>query len=166
MIECGQAMSRVVFDKFCSYNKNPKELIDWFSADYSWLSNFHPSTIVYLGKRYATVEHAYQANKTVIDELSEMIRLAPNPGAAKRMGKVVPIRDDWETFKLTLMKELIHLKFENPLLQSLLLQTGQATLVERNTWGDRFWGVFKDVGENHLGKILMLERDRIREENQ
>jgi ribA/ribD-fused uncharacterized protein len=157
-------MSRLVFDKFCSYNNNPKELIDWFSGTYNWLSNFYPTTFYYDKKKYPSVEHAYQANKTDIEELSEMIRIASSAGAAKRMGKIVPLRRDWETFKLDLMKTLIHLKFENPILRTFLLQTGDAKLVECNTWGDKFWGVFKNVGENHLGNIIMLERNRLKKE--
>ena len=39
-----------------------------------------------------------------------------------------------------------------------LLTTGDAKIVEGNTWGDTFWGVCGGVGENHLGKVLMRIR--------
>ena len=42
---------------------------------------------------------------------------------------------------------------QHPHLIEMLLQTGDEELVEGNKWGDRFWGVCKGKGENHLGKI-------------
>ena len=51
-------------------------------------------------------------------------------------------------------------KFNDPRLKELLIQTGQQALVEGNWWGDRFWGVCKGTGENHLGQLLMkIRRD-------
>lgn len=47
-------------------------------------------------------------------------------------------------------------------LRKKLLATGDAELVENNTCGDVFWGICDGVGENHLGKILMLVRDRLK----
>lgn len=45
-----------------------------------------------------------------------------------------------------------------------LLNTGEAELIEGNTWGDKFWGAVWDkelgwVGQNWLGKLLMEERE-------
>ncbi len=54
---------------------------------------------------------------------------------------------------------------QNPDLLSKLLATGDAELIEGNTWGDRVWGVdlYRGAGENHLGKILMRIRDELRD---
>lgn len=38
------------------------------------------------------------------------------------------------------------------------LATGDAILIEGNTWGDRFWGVCEGFGQNHLGHVLMRVR--------
>ena len=43
-------------------------------------------------------------------------------------------------------------------MRSKLEETRGSELIEGNTWGDRFWGVSRGIGENHLGKILMEER--------
>ena len=47
----------------------------------------------------------------------------------------------------------------------LLLATGDAKIVEGNTWGDVFWGVCNGVGENHLGEILMKVRQDLFDED-
>lgn len=39
-------------------------------------------------------------------------------------------------------------------------------LIERNTWGDTFWGVYDNKGENNLGKILMKVREGLKEGDQ
>jgi predicted NAD-dependent protein-ADP-ribosyltransferase YbiA (DUF1768 family) len=54
-------------------------------------------------------------------------------------------------------------KFEQfPYLAAKLIETGTATLVEGNHWGDTFWGVdHEQGGENHLGKILMAVREAL-----
>jgi len=46
-------------------------------------------------------------------------------------------------------------------LRDQLLATGDAELVEGNTWGDTYWGVDSrsGKGENMLGKILMETRE-------
>ena len=157
-------MRRLKNDTSCTYNADPSKLIDCFAYKFRWLSNFHPSTLIYNGLKYPTVEHAYQANKTLVPELSEMIRNTDTPAKAKRMGKVAPLRPDWDEIKIALMRDLVHLKFENPLLQGMLLETGDAQLAECNSWHDTFWGLCRGEGKNWLGVILMDERAKIRGE--
>ena len=63
------------------------------------------------------------------------------------------------------MTGIVRDKFtRNPELKRLLLATGDAVLIEGNTWGDRFWGVDKRTGkgENHLGLILMDIREELK----
>jgi hypothetical protein len=141
-----------------------KVVIDRFIDEFAFLSNFHPSTIYLNGKPYATVEHAYQAAKTLDESQHETIRTARNPGEAKNLGKAVILRPDWEDIKVDLMRNFVKLKFENPLLRELLLATDDATLIEGNFWNDREWGVCRGEGKNLLGKILMQVRDEIRSE--
>lgn len=39
---------------------------------------------------------------------------------------------------------------QNEELKQKLLATGNEELVEGNNWGDTFWGMVNEVGENHL----------------
>jgi len=47
-------------------------------------------------------------------------------------------------------------------LSELLLSTGDKYLEETNNWGDEFWGVCNEVGENNLGKILIRVRKKLK----
>lgn len=133
-----------------------------FRGDYAFLSNFYPVQVTYAGRVYPTTEHAYQAAKTTDPDERLAIALAPTPGAAKRAGRYVKLRPDWESVKLAVMEELLREKFREPRLRKLLVDTHPEKLVEDNTWGDRFWGVYEGRGENHLGKLLMKIRLEIR----
>lgn len=139
--------------------------IDKFGDAWRVLSNFYPTPVVYKGLTYPTVEHAYQALKTTDRETQDFVRGLSTPGQAKRVGKMVDLREDWDDIKLQLMEDLCRIKFTtNEFCKSRLLDTGDAELIEGNTWGDVYWGVCKGVGENHLGKILMKIRQELNEE--
>jgi len=112
---------------------------------------------------YPSTEHAYQAAKGLDASYKKKVREAKTAGDAKRLGKTVQLRPDWEQVKLDYMRYLVWYKFGMyPDLGQKLLDTGDAELIEGNTWGDKFWGVCRGVGENWLGKILMETRDQIR----
>jgi predicted NAD-dependent protein-ADP-ribosyltransferase YbiA (DUF1768 family) len=49
-------------------------------------------------------------------------------------------------------------KFKALRLANALLATGQAQLVEGNTWNDTYWGVCHGEGLNVLGMLLMQVR--------
>lgn len=137
------------------------DIIDDFSPKlkYGFLSNFYPSTIYIDKKPFATVEHAYQAHKTIDESSRELIRKAKTPQDAKKLGRCVQLRPDWEEVKLPLMRAYLKQKFENPFLLHLLIDTGTAQLVHNNSWNDRYWGVCKGVGQNWLGRLLMEIRE-------
>lgn len=141
-------------------------VIGEFFGEYRFLSNFASSPIVWKDVTWPTVEHAYQAAKSLDPDVHERIRQLATPGAAKRAGKVIALRPDWEVVKVSIMLELVWLKFtQNPHLADKLLATGDAFLEEGNTWNDRFWGVCPPQsgrGENYLGWILMEVRERLR----
>ena len=130
-------------------------VIDCFRGDFGFLSNFYESSIWVDGLQYRSVEHAYQAAKASDPVTRDLIRNASRPGEAKRLGKAVQLPPDWEARKVELMRGFLRLKFENPLLRSLLVATADAQLVEGNTWNDTFWGVCRGRGENWLGRLLM-----------
>lgn len=122
-------------------------------------SNFSPASVVFDGVEYPTVEHAYQAAKTtdVGDRL--WVRAAERPGDAKRRGRRVILRSDWDAVKIEVMRDLLRQKFAVPERRAALMETGDEPLVEGNTWHDEFWGVCScpqhGQGQNWLGRLLM-----------
>ena len=98
-------------------------------------------------------------------ELRLAIAAATTPGRAKRMGRVVPLRSDWEQVKDSIMEELIRSKFQDRSLAFMLWSTGSKELIEGNSWHDTYWGMCNGVGRNQLGKILMKIREEIRIKN-
>ena len=145
-----------------------KDRITYFGLEYGFLSNFWPSKVVLDSVEYSTVEHAFQAAKTHDPLWRENIRSQHNPGRAKRLGRTLSLRDDWEEVKVGVMRDLLQQKFRaGGHLASLLLQTGEAFLLEGNTWHDNVWGSCccyrcKDGGENKLGQLLMTIREELR----
>lgn len=132
-------------------------MIDSFSGKYAFLSNFYPAQIRY-GGIYPTAEHAYQAIKTTsLKERFEIAQLA-TPYQAKRAGKKVTLRADWEDVKLQVMEEILVIKFFNEELAEQLIATGVQMLIEGNNWGDTFWGVCNGKGQNNLGRLLICIR--------
>ena len=90
----------------------------------------------------------------------------PNPSEAKRLGRRVRLRSDWEQVKYDVMLDVVRAKFnQHPDLAQKLLATGDEELVEGNDWGDTYWGVCNGRGKNMLGKILMRVRAELRGEN-
>lgn len=134
-------------------------VIDEFKGRYFFLSNFSESNIVYNGHRFLNAEAAFQAAKCP-NRMADFCNL--NPSEAKRLGRRVHLRSDWESVKDQVMYDVCLCKFtQNPELLHKLIQTGSAELVEGNTWGDKVWGVCDGIGENRLGKILMKIRDEL-----
>ena len=138
---------------------NTSPPINAFSGKFAFLSNFYPSPITFEGAVYPTVEHAFQAAKALTPAERLPVLMADTPGKAKRLGRKLVLRPNWDQLRIGVMHELLCLKFcPGSLLSTQLLGTGDAELVEGNTWNDHFWGVCKDSGENHLGKLLMEVR--------
>jgi ribA/ribD-fused uncharacterized protein len=138
--------------------------IESFAGRYRFLSNFYPAQIVLDGAVYPSVEHAYQARKTDAQAVREVIRNAKTAGQAKALGRNVVLVPDWDLIRVPVMLQLLQQKFSDKVLRAELLDTGDAQLVEGNTWGDVFWGVCKGRGENMLGKLLMAIRAEISKE--
>lgn len=139
-------------------------MIREFEGQYRFLSNFYPCTIIYEGITYPTTEHAYQAAKTLDLERKIYISRLETAGQAKRKGKNVQLRPDWEEVKLQIMYNICKLKFSKPQFAEELKATGTQELIEENTWNDTFWGRCNGKGQNNLGKILMRIREEIKNE--
>ena len=107
--------------------------IEKFEGEYRFLSNFHYCDVTLDGEVYDSLEHAYQAAKTTDPMERLKIRTYSSPGAAKKIGRTVTLRQDWDE-----------------------------ELIEGNWWGDTYWGVCNGVGENHLGKLLMKIREELK----
>jgi len=134
-----------------------------FDGNYRFLSNFWSATVELDGMFFRNVEAAYQAAKTLDMKLRDGFQ--PMTGSeAKREGKRIPIRPDWDEVKLGVMEHLLRQKFpsRHTRLAQQLLATGNAPLIEGNTWGDTFWGICRGKGSNHLGRLLMQIRDELR----
>lgn len=100
------------------------------------------------------------------------------PSESKNKGRSITLRADWlslitnpndalvdkygiliEQVRDKIMYDLNIIKFSNPYLRNLLLQTGDKYLEETNWWKDDYWGVCNGKGLNKLGRILMKIRD-------
>ena len=136
---------------------NTNNKIDDFTGSYYFLSNFYEADVVYKGLKYKNTEAAFHAMKCPA-RAGEFCSLSPSE--AKRLGRKVQLREDWENVKEQIMYEVCLAKFtQHEDLKAKLLSTGNRELIEGNLWGDRCWGVCDGVGANKLGKILMKLRD-------
>jgi ribA/ribD-fused uncharacterized protein len=137
------------------------------SEPYGEFSNFSPHPVKLKGKTWPTSEHYFQAQKFAGTEDEEEIRRAKSPMIAARLGRSreKPLRKDWESSKENIMREALLAKFTQHLdLRSLLLSTGQETIVE-HTANDDYWGDGGDgSGRNRLGILLMELREELRTE--
>ena len=124
-------------------------MIDKFRGKYWFLSNFYESPIEEENITYPTVEHYFQAQKTFNQEEKLKIAQATKPAKAKKMGRKVNLRKDWEDVKIQVMENVA---------------TGDEELVEGNPWGDRYWGVCNGSGKNKLGKLLMKIRKELQDD--
>lgn len=142
-----------------------------FNGQYRFLSNFYPSIVEFEGRFYPTVEHAYQAAKTEEDTVRKYIASLETAVEAKKFGRMMMLRSDWEDVKYPIMKALIRKKFPDRNRDEQrsfdLMNTGDEYLEETNYWHDQIWGNcicgrhVKVAGENLLGKLLMERRDEL-----
>jgi ribA/ribD-fused uncharacterized protein len=139
--------------------------INRFADQFGWLSNFHPAAITLNEKIWPSVEHFYQAMKSPFPIEQELIRGAATGGRAKRLGREITLRDNWETLKVNFMLVALAAKFnQHEILKLKLMNTHAAELIEGNYWHDNYWGEChcrrceKREKKNMLGKMLMQLR--------
>jgi len=163
---------------------NSVPIIDMFDGtENAFLSNFYPYEIIYNDLKFATTEHAYQWEKAIEGSVdkdgqlwSEKIRLAPTAAKTKKYGRQCTLRPDWEQIKFRVMKSVLIEKFRDTPLWDKLDATGDAYLIEGNTWHDNCFGIclkkdcergcWKKQGLNYLGLFLMELRSTIRRQKQ
>lgn len=137
-------------------------MINSFRGEYYFLSNFYNAPIAYKGILYQNSEAAFQAQKCLNDNEKLMFSTL-SPYDAKRLGRNVALRSDWESIKFSVMQEIVDAKFDqNPDIANKLIMTNNEYLEEGNNWGDKIWGTINGIGANNLGKILMQTRERLR----
>lgn len=134
--------------------------------EYGEFSNFAKYGVELDGYWWPTAEHYFQAQKFLDKEYQQKIRNTRNAKQAAEFGRSrkVPLREDWEEFKLEVMKKVVLKKFStHTKLAEMLLSTGDKKLVE-SAPSDYFWGCGTDgSGLNHLGLILEEVREHLRD---
>lgn len=147
---------------------------------FEFLSHFHPAPTLLDGETWPTVEHYYQAQKSLDPVYRQAVRDATTPGRAKRLAASpnAPLRisaqswfrksstlprPDWDDVKLGIMRRADQAKFtQHRDLAELLLATGDAELIEDSP-SDAYWGIGRDgQGLNWAGRVLMEVREGLR----
>ena len=142
-------------------------MIKEFKNQYFFSSNFYECPIYYNKLVFCNAEAAFQAQK-VIDEKEQYKFINLNASQARKLGKTIALREDWEEVKDNIMYEIVKRKFTvNKELQQKLIDTKDEELVEGNWWHDTYWGVDSKtgIGQNKLGKILMKVREEVKNNN-
>ena len=141
--------------------------IDQFKDEYYFLSNFYSAQVEYDGIVYHNNEAAFQAQKD-LTRVAEFESLGGKD--AKRLGRRVNLRADWNDVRDNIMADLIKIKFSDPelaekLVTNKVIEANNGFIQEDNNWHDTYWGVCNGEGNNMLGKILMDTRHFIIEEH-
>lgn len=135
---------------------------------YGCFSNFYPCTITFNGLTYKNSEAAWQSQK-IVSESQRKEFTTLNPSEAKKLGRRVELRKDWEDVKYNIMVDICMAKFsQNPELGEILKSTGSEEIIENTTgWHDNIWGncdcekCKNKPGQNLLGKALMEVRSKL-----
>ena len=137
---------------------------------HNWFSNFELTGFQIqdeYGICYDTVENYFQAAKTLDKDHRARIALM-TPGKAKREGRMLSLRPDWEDIKISIMDRALRLKFaKGTKWYDKLMSTGDEEIIEFNNWKDIYWGYDVNLrrGRNELGKLLMKIRQDYRPES-
>jgi len=106
--------------------------------------------------------------------------LSPTTTQVKRLGHGINIDiAAWDLRKFKAMKKILKAKFRKDPLRQMLLDTGDAMLIEGNYWHDNIWGACRcnkctskynsesiedstnKCTRNNLGRILMEVREKL-----
>src|SRR2546423_7924182 len=96
-----------------------------FRDDLAFLSNLYTVAdgVEYDGGKYPTLENAFQAAKTLDPDERKAFETV-SPLIARRMGRKVELRPNWDFVKVDVMKQLVQIKFAKESLQEKLVATG------------------------------------------
>ncbi len=110
------------------------------------LSQWYEAPFHVEGRCYPTAEHFMMAEKAALfedEEIRARVLTAPNPGAAKALGRKVRGFDErlWRQHRFSIVARANQAKFaQNPTLQDYLINTGSRILVEASPV-DPVWGI-------------------------
>lgn len=133
------------------------------------LSNFHhspfqaPHPFTGAPTTFDTVEHYFQAHKAADRAGFDRVAASDEPRDAKRAGRTVALRGDWEQLKVAVMLDGLRRKFADPALRLRLVLTGTAVLQE-DSKHDFEWGARDREGGWDGGNLLGLCLMQIRRE--
>ena len=128
---------------------------------YGVFSNLYRCPLTFEGREYPTAEHAYQAGKARRPEVREWLLAAPSPSLLAMAAHGLyswDICTGWSRLKFDRMRAVLCCKFDHAGLRKLLIETGDARIVECATVDNptnRLWGEVRGKGKNMLGKLLM-----------
>lgn len=144
-----------------NYDPSVPGIFGFKREPYQFLSNMARVWVDFEERSYFSVEHAYQAAKTLDLRQRQALFSEPSPYQAKRIGSGLVVRQDWHQIKLRVMEDLLRQKFNTEPFKLKLKCTGDAYIEETNHWGDTYWGVCKGKGDNHLGELIMKIREEL-----
>lgn len=133
-----------------------------FRENKYFLSNMFPCKIEYEGYTYNNVEAAFQAQKNSSHMYKYGLTFMDGK-QAKREGRKIQLRPDWEEVKDFIMLNIVRAKFDqNKELRDKLLSIPKSELIEYNTWHDNYWGHCtcprcKDKAKYNILGIILLE---------
>jgi len=129
---------------------------------YFCFSNFYRATFYLDNFWWSTVEHYYQAHKSISKICQDNIRLAKSPHDAKKLGREIKVRPDWDDVKYDIMNKAVFAKFDqNHDIRVVLLSTGNLPIHEDSPY-DSVWG-WRNSGQDLLGKILVSVREMLKD---
>jgi len=139
-------------------------MVRGFTGKHFYLSNAYRVDIPFVladGSHVVarSVEHAYQASKTLDVTRQRQILDAPSARSAVRMGRSADtvVKPDWDNLRHDTMRQLIQAKFADPYLRRRLMNE-RSNLYNIDPQ-DAFWGCTFDTegvqhGQNMLGLTL------------
>lgn len=134
----------------------------FFRKEFWFLSNMYPCEIRVNGLVFTCAEACFQSFKTTDLEARKAFQ-GIDGFQAKKLGRKVQLRSDWNKIRLDVMEAVVKAKFrQHPDLFYKLLVVDDV-IVEDNTWNDTFWGKCNGKGYNNLGRILMKVRAELRD---
>jgi ribA/ribD-fused uncharacterized protein len=157
------------------YSTDPREALFFYGGPFSnfaegpfFISVIQPWTD---GKEYSryyeTTEHFFAACKATTEEEHNAIADQRGPWQAKRAGRKVTLRSNWEEMKFKIMLHALRVKFyEEPYRAQLLATEGRYIAEDSPT--DAVWGIRDSdgmySGRNLLGVALMQVRKELSEQ--
>lgn len=145
-------------------NKETETAVYFFTNAFYPLDNFSAHVIEIWGRKFPTVEHAYQWKKFSLThpDIAKEILSATSPEAVKKVSDrhIDKIPVEWyEGASVAVMEELLKAKADqHEDVRDTLKKTGTRDIIE-NSPVDNFWGAGPDgKGKNMVGKLWMKIR--------